>query len=282
MSAVPIAGDLTGLAADAAMYAAYPEQRTWGNYAMSALGVLPLVPGVAAVRAARGANALEGTLDMSTPARMQRAAEQRYTPTVYHGTRSDIQEFSVQDQVRNRKSDAPPGVYAFSSSPDTAASYTTSSRSKSGAPNIIPARLRLENPLVIDAKGNPWSQIELSNDFMSKIDPRRYPAAQNKLPDGSGMDRMLMFSTNDLAAIARSSGNYDGLVIQNVYDPGSLKSKAIADTYMVFDPANIRSVNAAFDPAKRGSANLMAGAAGGAIGLSALRGIQRDEERQPD
>jgi len=65
MSAVPIAGDITGLAADAAMYAAYPEERTMGNYAMSALGVLPLVPGVAAVRAARGANALEGTLDMS-------------------------------------------------------------------------------------------------------------------------------------------------------------------------------------------------------------------------
>jgi hypothetical protein len=53
MSAVPIAGDLTGLAADAAMYAAYPEERTMGNYAMSALGVLPFVPGVSALRALR-------------------------------------------------------------------------------------------------------------------------------------------------------------------------------------------------------------------------------------
>ena len=69
---IPIVGDITGMAADAAMYAAYPEERTMGNYAMSALGVLPLVPGVAAVRAARGAsNALEGTLDMSQAARMQ-------------------------------------------------------------------------------------------------------------------------------------------------------------------------------------------------------------------
>ena len=65
MSAVPIAGDITGLAADAAMYAAYPEERTYGNYAMSALGVLPLVPGVAAVRAARGAaSPLEGVVDV--------------------------------------------------------------------------------------------------------------------------------------------------------------------------------------------------------------------------
>jgi len=227
---------------------------------------------------------LEGTLDMSQAARMQRAAEQGFNVDmpVYHGTRSDIQEFSVQDQVRNRKSDAPPGVFFFSSSPEIAGSYSASSRSKAGAANIIPANLRLQNPLVVDAKGNPWSQIELNNDFMSKIDPRRFPAAQNKLPDGSGMDRMLTFSTNELAEIARRSGNYDGMVIRNVYDPGTLRTKAVSDTYAVFDPANIRSINAAFDPSKRGSANLMAGAAGATIGLSALRNIQREEEPQPD
>jgi hypothetical protein len=173
-------------------------------------------------------------------------------------------------------------VFFFSSSPEIAGSYSASSRSKAGAANIIPANLRLQNPLVVDAKGNPWSQIELNNDFMSKIDPRRFPAAQNKLPDGSGMDRMLTFSTNELAEIARRSGNYDGMVIRNVYDPGTLRTKAVSDTYAVFDPANIRSVNAAFDPAKRGSANLMAGAAGATIGLSALRNIQREEEPQPD
>lgn len=62
---IPIVGDLTGLAADAAMYAAYPAERTYGNYAMSALGMLPLVPGVAAVRAARSApNALEGRVNV--------------------------------------------------------------------------------------------------------------------------------------------------------------------------------------------------------------------------
>lgn len=285
MSAIPIAGDITGLAADAAMYAAYPEERTFGNYALSALGALPMVPGAAAVKAARASSPLEGTLDMSTEARMQRAAEEGFDVDmpVYHGTRSDVQEFSVQDQVRNRKSNAPPGVFFFSSSPEIAGSYSAASRSKAGAANIIPAYLRMKNPLVIDAKGNPWSQIELTNDFMSRIDPRRYPPAQNKLPDGSGMDRMLMFSTNDLAEIARKSGNYDGMVIKNVYDPGTLRTKEVSDTYAVFDPSSIRSVNAAFDPAKRGSSNLMAGAAGGAIGLSALRGLQSDEqERKPD
>lgn len=42
-----------------------------------------------------------------------------------------------------------------------------------------------------------------------------------------------------------------------------------ATHYAVFDPSNIRSVNAAFDPAKRDSANLLASAAGiGVLGAS--------------
>lgn len=51
MSAFPLAGDVTGLAADAAMYANYPEERTLGNYALTALGVLPFVPAASTVRA---------------------------------------------------------------------------------------------------------------------------------------------------------------------------------------------------------------------------------------
>ena len=51
---VPILGDVMGLAADARMYQTRPEERTLGNYALSALGVLPFVPSAAAVRAAAG------------------------------------------------------------------------------------------------------------------------------------------------------------------------------------------------------------------------------------
>ena len=49
---------------------------------------------------------------------------------------------------------------------------------------------------------------------------------------------------------------------------------------VVFDRANIRSVNAAFDPAKRGSADLMAGTAGAAVGLSALRQLMPQQEQE--
>jgi hypothetical protein len=47
-----VLGDIAGLAADARMYQMNPEERTMGNYALSALGVLPFVPSVSAVKTA--------------------------------------------------------------------------------------------------------------------------------------------------------------------------------------------------------------------------------------
>lgn len=49
-SPLPVIGDVAGLLGDAAMYAAKPEERTWGNYAMTALGALPLVPSMAGAK----------------------------------------------------------------------------------------------------------------------------------------------------------------------------------------------------------------------------------------
>lgn len=275
LSGVPIAGDIAGFAADAAMYAAYPEERTMGNYAMSALGGLPLIPGAAALRAARS-----DPIDMSTEARMQRGADQGFLPqTVYHGTRQDIPEFNVAGQIQNRKTDAPAGVYFFSSSPETAGSYTGSGRSRAGAANIIPAKVRLQNPFVIDAANHGWSQMPVPHSVLSEIDPINYPPSQNIGLDGT--PRMLYISTNDLSRKVAASGKHDGLLIKNVWDSGNLKAKNVSDVYAVFDPSNIRSVNAAFDPANRGSSNLLATAAGGTISLSALRQLMPQEEERP-
>jgi len=67
------------------------------------------------------------------------------------------------------------------------------------------------------------------------------------------------------------------------FAPGIGDAVGVADTVAIpFRPNQVRSIFADFDPAKRGSANLMAGAAGATVGLSALRNIQRDEEPQPD
>jgi len=53
-SPVPIVGDLAGLVADARMYTQEPDTRTWGNAALSGLGLLPFVPNAGMVKAFHG------------------------------------------------------------------------------------------------------------------------------------------------------------------------------------------------------------------------------------
>ena len=87
----------------------------------------------------------------------------------------------------------------------------------------------------------------------------------------------LLFETPEMVQFLKNKGFDSMRLAEDGYNNGAF------DTLAVFDPANIRSVNAAFDPAKRNSANLMAGVGGAAVGLSALNQlVPRNEERQPD
>lgn len=464
MSALPIAGDITGLAADAAMYSAYPEERTMGNYAMSALGVLPLVPGAAALRAARGTasplegvvdapqqavmqrpanpddyeitfhrsnepsaftvlpryrqggaefdgvfagpragmygdfthafvvpkakilrhydlkydvpyedyqkavravhpewddeqierafdyvtedkniidqdpedyadlfkgdsatasnlaqglrgavarnlgydavemldetgtslqilsgarsmplpkdmtfddatreiyeslknpknlstpspSPLEGAMDMSTEARMQRAAEQGADPrTFYHGGSSDFPEFN-----NSRR-----GNY-FSDEPRIAEIYAKNAERRwaglnNASPNIMPVKLMGKPLKVSDQRdgGGGW----LSNNLADAL---------NVDLNGVPVAKRAQFLRDE----AKRQG-YGFIEITDMSDLGGKQSQFVA-----LDPSNIRSVNAAFDPAKRNSANLLATAAGGTISLSALRQLMPQEEERP-
>jgi hypothetical protein len=102
------------------------------------------------------------------------------------------------------------------------------------------------NPKVIDAEGKKWFQMPMNT------------ITQNAFEEG-----------------------HDAVVYRNIVD-NMYGSSFPSDVMVMKNTQDIRSVNAAFDPAQRGSRNLMAGAAGATIGLSALRNIQRDEEPQPD
>lgn len=87
----------------------------------------------------------------------------------------------------------------------------------------------------------------------------------------------LLFETPEMVQFLKNKGFDSMRLAEDGYNNGAF------DTLAVFDPANIRSVNAAFDPAKRNSANLMAGVGGAAVGLSALNQlVPRNEERRPD
>lgn len=59
---------------------------------------------------------------------------------------------------------------------------------------------------------------------------------------------------------------FEGMMDDTYYNPNGMPT----DTTKIFDPKNIRSVNAAFDPAKRESSNLLASLAPIAVGAGAL------------
>jgi hypothetical protein len=293
---------------------------------MSAAGVLPFVPGVAAVRAARGASPLEGTLDMSQAARMQRADEGRYLPeTYYHATSSDFEEFvpKYADQLTF----ITPNV-----------NFANNWLGKGGSRSKL-GSARYDDPITVEYNAesrkvwdkyssrhgddiNLWPEIEQQNyrkerntilslfdsvdqsiyplrtNVESTFDPRQhedviaeYLRSQGRDPFATTIERgitdldyyklgnYLQYENPEMVNLLKSKGFDSMRLAESTYD----RSVApVFDTLAIFNPSNIRSINAAFDPAKRSSPNIMAGAAGATIGLSALRNIQRDEEPQPD
>jgi hypothetical protein len=88
---------------------------------------------------------------------------------------------------------------------------------------LYPSYLDMKNPFVVDARGNSWKSV---------------PAV---LPNEGGDE--LYYTTNKLAKFARENG-YDGLIVKNVFDPGSGRMpttdagdrKLTGTTYVVFDP----------------------------------------------
>tara|TARA_R100000808_G_scaffold6287_1_gene18833 strand:- start:1928 stop:3844 length:1917 start_codon:yes stop_codon:yes gene_type:complete len=89
--------------------------------------------------------------------------------------------------------------------------------------NIIPVKLKLENPLIYDFKGNSFRDITYDN----------------------------------LLKEAKSKG-HDGVIFRNTYDGIGIRDNKKTDVYVVFEPEQIRSRFATFDPEKTGSKNILA------------------------
>lgn len=250
---------------------------------------------------------------MSQAARMQRAQEQGYDvdDILYHGTDQEFDEFNVAGRGKTAGSGA-----FFTSNPKLAETYLSSWGGR-----ILPVLTRKKDFPVIrvapydDGEIPNWNEISRAN-----FPVIEYPdGTQDDLFDV--LDLYDVTSTDEIAAAAREMG-FPGITIEGIRDAGPnshvynakeyLKNKygidvandfsnvtgnqfAEARRYVdemykkpasitaIFDPSRIRSVNAAFDPAKRGSSNLMAGVAGTAVTGSALRSlVPQEQERRPD
>jgi len=230
---------------------------------------------------------------------MDRAKAMGFDTTAYHGSGEVFDEF---DPLKMGKTDDGwfgKGFY-FSPKPEIANQYVAGR-----SPNVQQVLLKAENPY-------DWRVNEGGGMRLGTMD-ERYAKTREIMAKGHDsvdvyqdtikLDKDSRLSDDLFTAIASRSLELDTPVMPRNMIEEALKNGMNRDDVVryfgediarmmpvkrelvervIFDPANIRSVNAAFDPAKRGSANLMAGAAGATIGLSALRNIQRDEERQPD
>lgn len=149
---------------------------------------------------------------------------------VFHGTAADVTRFDPEYSGRKSGTGAPAGTFFFTDRSDVASSYTVAWQGDFSAKhhdnaNVMPVYLNLRRPLKVDARGASWREI---------------------LFRGEEMD------INELAALAQSSGRYDGMVVRRVKDKGvGHVDSPVSTTYVAFSPLQIKSALAnsgAFDP----------------------------------
>ena len=209
-----------------------------------------------------------GELPMDTASRMQRAESMGFDPSnvAYHGTRADIAEF--QPSSRGKMG---PGVYT-SPSPIVAGSYSTPGHRipRSG---IYEDRGILDEELLINEGANVMPLL-LRGDRMERFEALKQnpdiPIATLSEPTTEG--------ASELATRLEREG-ITGLEIQGFGSDG-MRSYNVREQN-TFDPRNVRSLFAAFDPEYKGS-NILGGTAAGALGLTALMAPEEAEAKTPE
>ena len=201
-----------------------------------------------------------GELPMDYASRMQRAADQGYSPVQYHGTRANITEFQPSDKGKMGG-----GVYTAayprqSNMHATPGFNSNRMNTEQIDPSVLNEELLINsgaNVLPVVTRGNyanRWDAI--------KANPELY---------GPEADRMLTQRLIDQG--------YDGIDLTGY---GSKRAEGDLKERVTFDPNNIRSLlSAAFDPEYTGS-NIMGSrlaptAAAGLLGAGAMMAPENAE-----
>jgi len=199
-------------------------------------------------------------LDMSQPARMQRAQEMGFNTerVLYHGTprflaseMGDIKEFDRLWTTKNTKGRKP--------NIDILGTWVSDTPGEGGAGMYTGSEGAIY-PLVTRARRifkTTWEGL-LENSAFS--DPE-FKGTANALANPEGLRNWLIENRYDAIQIEKEPGEFSR---QNVF--------------VILDPSNIRSVNAAFDPAESSSSNILAGV--GAVGAGAAM-MPRDQKKPP-
>ena len=212
----------------------------------------------AAVRGQKGSI----KLPMDSSSRLKRAKELGFDTDnpVFHGTSGNIKSFDGEMANISSQTGVPKNSFFFTSDPENAATYAKrlldGEYTEEGG-NIIKSVLRKGKNLETTVEGRLTADL-FFDDF------------KTTLPNGEEFQGHI----NELAKMAQENG-YESLTVKNIVDTGG-GHYSPATTTVVFDPKNIRSVNAKFDPKNRNSSNLLhstlpLGIGGGIMGMDATK-----------
>lgn len=203
-------------------------------------------------------------LDMSKAARMKRAAEQGWgvNSRMFHGTGDDVAAFSPAHYGKSTGAhSAKQGTWLVDDG-KTARGYADYAAMDSKVKALVDKSQRLE-------RGGKWDE---ANDAIIAAENLESEFYQNRL---QGQNIMPLYTKGkylehdfggaefvdvddeiqELIRQAKIDG-YDGVKLHNLADDVALNGRP-ATHQLVFEPENIRSVNAAFDPENIGKNDLL-------------------------
>lgn len=212
---------------------------------------------------------INAAIDSARKARMQRAEEQGYQGGLYHASDQLLTEFKPTRGGTYFSGDSDYVSNIFSRGATAEYNGTTEAGEYFARGNTFDARWK---------NMSDEGKQELRNIINSTVDKSDIEDAAQRLgvsiedadpfevfTDGEFYHAYGRNAQNNIMEAIKSKG-YDKVIF-----PDSLTLGDGHVSTVVFDPKNIRSVNAQFDPAKSNSSNLLASAAGaGVLGAAAL------------
>ena len=194
---------------------------------------------------------------------MDRANAMGFDTKAFHGTNREFTEFSNSMLGAKTGAKSAQKAHFFSNNPELSNTYVNTSNVYKSSPPAYADLLKNKqawkefNDATDDVA--KWAVLEKygMNYSSGQVMPLMLRLGNAKVKDYQGIGYRDE-TYNDLIKAAKK-GKKESVVFKNTYDPGPHEGFNVkSDVYAVFDPKNIRSRFAAFDPARASEADLLA------------------------
>jgi hypothetical protein len=193
---------------------------------------------------------------------MDRARAMGFDTPAYHGSGRDFTEFNNSMLGAKTGAKSAQKAHFFASNPEVSNTYVNTSHVYNDSPPIY--EKLFNNPEAFDAftkaetKDAKWAVLENNgmNYSSGQVMPVLLNQGKTRVKDygGSGYRD----STYNDELIAAKKSKKDSVELKNTFDRGPHEGyNSMTNVYAVFDPSNIRSRFAAFDPKRRHEADLL-------------------------